>query len=257
MDSNQVTLILHGEQLGVHDNSIALLEEQVNVLQNTDVTMQERLDGLEAADIITDERLDELELAVNNTLPEDLDERVTTLENITNAQQNDIENLVSRDIAHDSEIGELQNVDIGFEQRITQLEDGGNISNVSIGFNARLTDDNLPYGTPILYENVMTNVGDRYSPSTGIFTADTAGLYYFEQYWVNHASYSQILYMYKNGVVQCRSYGDSNDNNYSPSCSAVMELSPGDEVYIISWNGYLVFCPECAGFTGFLVKAYS
>ena len=93
VDSNQITLILHGEQLGVLENSIALLEEQVNVLENTDATIEERLDDIEAAAIIIEQRLDEVEMAVNETLPDDLAEQVRQLENITETQQYDINNL--------------------------------------------------------------------------------------------------------------------------------------------------------------------
>ncbi len=99
---------------------------------------------------------------------------------------------------------------LGFEERITQLEDDYAMSNVSIGFNARLTNPDLPgVDLPIIYDNVMSNADSRYSPSTGIFTADTAGLYYFEQYWVGHPSYAQYLDMKKNGVIQCRSHGEA------------------------------------------------
>ena len=100
----------------------------------------------------------------------------------------------------------------------------------------------------------MVNVGGRYSPSTGIFTADTSGLYYFEQYWLNDVRYGQYLYMWKNGVEQCRSFGGAGTWN-AASCSAVMQLSVGDEVYVISDDGEPVFCPDCAGFTGFLITS--
>ncbi len=256
-----MTLILHGEQLGVHGNSIALLEEQVNVLQNTDVTMEERLDNLEAADMITEHRLNELEMAINDTtVQDDLIERVTNLENTTASQQGDIDNLANRDIAHDIEINALQDVDSGFEQRIKQLEDDSdsNTNNMSIGFHARLTNTDLPRDTPILYDDVLENKGDRYSPSTGIFTADTAGFYYFEQYWITAYGNAQYLYIWKNGVIQCSSLGiySSYSSHPSPSCSAVMELSRGDEVYVTSNNGLHVYSADCTGFTGFLIQAY-
>ena len=160
-----------------------------------------------------------------------------------------------------NEINALQNADDSFEQRISQLEDGGgSMNNMSIGFHARLTDYNdIPSGTPILYDNVMVNVGNRYSPDTGIFTANISGLYFFTQYWVSHAGHSQLLNMYKNGVEQCRSFGDGDSNdsdNNAPSCSAAMVLHPGDQVYAASPQGDPVGCSDCAGFTGFLINTY-
>ena len=260
VDSNQVTLILHGEQLGVLENSIALLQEQVNFLENTDTSIEERLDDIEAADIIIEQRLDEVEMAVNETLPGDLVEQVKQLENITETQQNDINNLEGTVSALDDKINALQNADDSFEQRISQLEDGGgSMNNMSIGFHARLTDYNdIPSGTPILYDNVMVNVGNRYSPETGIFTADISGLYFFTQYWLSDYDHHQWLNMYKNGVEQCKSHGDgdSDDDNNAPSCSAAMMLHPGDEVYVSSSEGDPVVYSNGAGFAGILIDAY-
>ena len=261
VDSNQITLILHGEQLGVLENSIALLEEQVNVLENTDATIEERLDDIEAAAIIIEQRLDEVEMAVNETLPDDLAEQVRQLENITETQQNDINKLEVTVNDLDDEINALQNADDSFEQRISQLEDGGgSMNNMSIGFHARLTDYNdIPSGTPILYDNVMVNVGNRYSPETGIFTADISGLYFFTQYWLSNYDHYQWLNIYKNGVEQCKSHGDGNSNDYdnnAPSCSAAMVLLPGDQVYVSSSQGDPIGCGNCGGFTGFLINAY-
>ncbi len=258
VDSNEDVLNLYGEQLGVLEYSIGLLGEEVNVLQTTDVTMEEKLDALEAADMITEQRLDQLEMAVNDTTPDDLSDQVEELENITASMQNNIDDLVIADMAHDYEINALKDIDSGFELRIAQLEQGNNSSNVSIGFHARLYGSDLPSGTPILYDNVLVNIGNRYSPSTGIFRADTAGLYYFEQYWLMRPGYNQNLYIWKSGVQQCMSYGDSyGGSDYgSSSCSAVIELSPGEQVYVTSDQGHSIGCCEYTGFTGFLIKAY-
>ncbi len=241
MDNNAVALILHGEQLGVLENSITLLEEQVNVLENTDVTIQESLDALEAADVTIEGRLNDLEIAVNDTSGlDDLAKRVIKVENMTTLQQNEINELVITAGAHDNDIAAIQDINNEFEQRIAQLENGSSTTDLVIGFHARLTSSDLPDAwTPIPYDYVLVNVGNRYSPDTGIFTAHIAGLYYFQQYWVIDPSYVQALYIYNNNVVQCRSYGDSygsGDFN-SQSCSAVIELQPGDEVYVTSIQG--------------------
>ncbi len=262
MDSHDITLVLHGEQLSVHDHSISVLEDQVNVLENTDVVMEERLDSLEITNQDTEDRLNELETIVNDTnVQDDLIDRVTQLEMSTGSQQNDIDGLNARVGVHDGEINALEDVDSGFEQRIAQLEEGGSSGgNVSrIGFNARLTSYDVgPANTPILYDDVIENVGEGYSPETGLFTAEIAGLYYFEQYWVKNYNLAGSMTMWKNGVEQCRSVG----THYSalayiaPSCSATMQLSPGDEVWVTSSDGDRVHSGETTGFTGFLIKAY-
>ncbi len=260
VDNNAVTLILHGEQLGVLENSVSLLEERVNVLENTDVTMQESLDALEATDVITDDRLNELEIAVNDTtVQEDLSERVMNLENITSLQTNEIDDLVIKDGAHDNDIAAIQDVNNKFEQRISLLEGSLEINNISVGFHARLTNRDLPVGTPIMYDDVIFNAQGGYSPDTGIFIANIPGLYYFEQYWVMDYRYPGIsLYIWKNNEIQCYSYGNNyadGDNN-SPSCSATIELLVHDEVYVTSSGVSVYSSPQYTGFTGFLIKAY-
>ncbi len=56
--------------------------------------------------------------------------------------------------------------------------------------------------------------------------------------------------------IECVSTVDSSnsgDADYNaPSCSATMDLSPGDCVYVTSDDGDIIYC--CAGFAGFLVK---
>ena len=70
VSSTELTVILHGEQLGVHENSIALLEEQINVLEVSDEATDDRLVSLEVTDVTLDKRINDVELFVNLTLEE-------------------------------------------------------------------------------------------------------------------------------------------------------------------------------------------
>ncbi len=98
----------------------------------------------------------------------------------------------------------------------------------------------------------------RYDPTSGKFVADRAGMYFFEIYWEVHWSYPQYMFLRKNGDTVCLTYGDgtynSGDYDYNGhSCSSVMDLVLGDEVFATTNMGYDVFT---AGFNGFLVKPY-
>ena len=146
--------------------------------------------------------------------------------------------------------------------RITNMSILVTNMNTPVGFHARLSTYNIPTNTPIKYTDVKINKGGRYSTATGKFTASIHGLYYFELYWVMQYNEGQNLYMWKNGIEQCRSVGTHNTGggdtyaSTSPSCSAVMELVPGDQVWVTSIYGRRVYCAECTGFTGFLIQAY-
>ncbi len=96
---------------------------------------------------------------------------------------------------------------------------------------------------------------DRYDASSGIFTCDTPGMYFFEQYWVSTLNLGQRLFLKKNGETVCTSAG-VNNGYYSASCAALLELIPGDKVWIVSSLQRNVYKPEASGFIGFMVKSY-
>ncbi len=60
--------------------------------------------------------------------------------------------------------------------QITNINTAITNMNTAVDFSARLTTDSIPRNSPIKYTNVQLNKGDRYSSSTGKFTADRAGL---------------------------------------------------------------------------------
>ncbi len=103
-------------------------------------------------------------------------------------------------------------------------------------------------------------VFNRYSSSTGKFTADRPGLYFFTQYWIMDPNYIQWVQLWKNNMWLCQTYGDGADGNTgdwnSPSCSVTMELAIGDEVFVTTTHGNPVKPGQCAGFTGFLLLPY-
>ena len=155
------------------------------------------IDELQTADTEAKRRLNEVELKVGEI--DDLSNQVARIANTTALQQNEITNLKTKVREQETDIDDLENVNIGFAERIARLEEDSDISSEVIGFHARLTDAFLPALTPIQFDNVMVNVGRRYSPRTGVFTAQTEGLYHFEVYWVKESN--QYLYMWKNGEV--------------------------------------------------------
>jgi hypothetical protein len=94
-------------------------------------------------------------------------------------------------------------------------------------------------GSTLVFNTIITTVGNAYNPSTGIFTAPTQGNYVF---FVNVQGYSnQYIYVdiVLNGSTKVRTmaYGDSNNNyNAGPNLVA-LTLQKGDRVWIKRFSG--------------------
>ncbi|XP_036375404.1 complement C1q-like protein 2 [Megalops cyprinoides] len=108
-----------------------------------------------------------------------------------------------------------------------------------VAFSAVLTDaGNVgPFNTDVtlVYAKVITNIGNHYSPATGIFTAPVRGVYYFRFTAFGFGSHLRIGSMlYKNGqriVYVSDSQGSGEQDDYS-SNAAVLQLEVGDQVYM-------------------------
>ena len=96
-----------------------------------------------------------------------------------------------------------------------------------------------------------------YNSSTGVFTADSAGLYFFSSYLASDSSGDyENFHLHKNDEEQCRLLveGVKDDDVYiTTTCSVTVEMSPGDQVYVAcdTTNGLNV--GDINGFTGFRI----
>lgn len=95
-----------------------------------------------------------------------------------------------------------------------------------IGFLAKVKSDltNRPKGSVVIYNDVVTNEGDGYNPSTGIFTAPTEGLY--SSSWTTTASANKYFFTYLdvNGNNIARNHAGLNTVAFSASQTVVVHL---------------------------------
>ena len=106
----------------------------------------------------------------------------------------------------------------------------------------------------------MYNVNFRYDGSTGTFTAQREGLYFFAvAFEVDQDVDEGMFAIQKNGVKQCDARGDGDGGlaEANASCAAVIEMQAGDEVNVYPYGSDQIESPWQCNFSGFLIRAYA
>ncbi|NWV72704.1 C1QA protein, partial [Dasyornis broadbenti] len=110
-------------------------------------------------------------------------------------------------------------------------------------------------GTTVVFDRVITNQENSYSPQTGKFTCHIPGLYYFAYQVVS--SGDLCLSITKNGL-RVVSFCDNNSNAILQvnSGSSVLSLAVGDQVALTTAQGSSIYSGTEADsvFSGFLVS---
>lgn len=107
----------------------------------------------------------------------------------------------------------------------------------TVAFSAyRTSYQDLYKGTKILFNQVWTNKGNGYNPSTGIFTAPKAGLYHIT---AEHED-DLFLKLYHNELAMSGSYNDG-DGYRTGAFDLILSLQKGDEVYIAAQRSDIIY----------------
>ncbi|XP_059932835.1 cerebellin 11 [Gadus macrocephalus] len=113
--------------------------------------------------------------------------------------------------------------------------------------------------TKLVFNKVLTNIGDAYSPDTGVFTAPVKGVYYFRYTGYSRAMKPSGLSIFHadRRVVSTYKYSNqaSYDNGHS-SNGVTLLLAAGDTVHMQLWVDSWVFVDSrynYCSFTGFLL----
>ncbi|XP_030286436.1 complement C1q-like protein 2 [Sparus aurata] len=110
--------------------------------------------------------------------------------------------------------------------------------------------------TTLIYNMVLTSIGNAYNPSTGIFAAPVAGVYYFSIYYHAGGAREGKLFLYKNGLLMIATHDHkSNSDTADNGGNAVfLQLQQGDEVYVqLAANCHVWGSDIHTTFNGFLV----
>ncbi|XP_063064275.1 complement C1q-like protein 4 [Engraulis encrasicolus] len=85
------------------------------------------------------------------------------------------------------------------------------------------------------FDDVVTNVGNYYEPSTGKFTCPLPGIYYFTYHVLMRGGDGTSMWadLKKNDKVRASAIAQDADQNYDyASNSVILHLDVGDEVYV-------------------------
>ncbi|XP_062292087.1 myosin-11-like isoform X4 [Scomber scombrus] len=221
----------HGMEELKRENTV--LEARMNASENEVVKLK-----IESADMMARLKISEHvmeELKRENT---DLLHRVTSVEDKN-------KDMMARLKISENEVEELKRQ---------------NADQPKVAFSIGLTDSGLigPFNTDITlkFSKVITNIGQAYSPSTGLFTAPVRGAYYFSFTTLDRRSSAyRNIYIYHNDKRMLLSYNYSANANESVSNSLVLQLEKGDVVYLVLPAGYSVYddSGDITTFNGFLL----
>ncbi|XP_063729937.1 complement C1q-like protein 2 [Eleginops maclovinus] len=159
-----------------------------------------------------------------------------------------------------AELKELRDMAIEHKIKIQKLEQD-NTDRPQVAFSAGLTHTGSvgPFSTDITlkFSKVFTDIGQAYSPTTGVFTAPVRGVYYFRfNAWEeSYSTWTSVeLYHNDNRVMKILDYNDSA-GYVSASNAVILHLEKGDVVYIVLPTNYSVYDDSFnrTMFSGFLL----
>uniref|UniRef100_A0A3B4WCW6 Complement C1q like 2 n=1 Tax=Seriola lalandi dorsalis TaxID=1841481 RepID=A0A3B4WCW6_SERLL len=113
-------------------------------------------------------------------------------------------------------------------------EPGSAIGGAKIAFYVGLKNPHEGYEV-LRFDDVVTNLGNHYDPTTGKFTCQVSGIYYFTYHVLMRGGDGTSMWadLCKNGQVRASAIAQDADQNYDyASNSVVLHLDSGDEIYV-------------------------
>ncbi|KAL7373231.1 hypothetical protein ABVT39_001992 [Epinephelus coioides] len=244
--------------------TVTASNNKVEELRRDNTVLESRVNTSE--NLVAELRRENTDLLARVTASEN---KITVLETRMSSSENEVaelkrENadLLARVTASENKITVLETRMSSSENEVAELK-RENADRPKVAFSAGLTDAGHvgPFNTEITlkFSKVFTNIGQAYSPTTGIFTAPVRGVYYFRfTLWGGRPSAWMGAYLYHNEKKMTLSYDYNDEHAYvSASNALILQLEKGDVVYLALYPGSGVFDDSFNRtiFSGFLLFA--
>lgn len=90
----------------------------------------------------------------------------------------------------------------------------------------------------VVFDQVITNIGQAYNPHTGIFTAPNDGIYFFACTFLRPPTATQLhLQMVQNSTEISRGHAATGGGSQAGSMNAVVYMHTGDVVKVRHYPG--------------------
>ncbi|XP_049912879.1 uncharacterized protein LOC126397883 isoform X2 [Epinephelus moara] len=269
--ATQARLTASESKNAVLETRMSSSENEVAELKRENAATQARLTASESKNAVLEARMSSYEDMVKTLQRENkvLGATVTASNNKVEELRRDNTVLESRVNTSENLVAELRRENMVLETRMSSSENEvaelkrENADRPKVAFSAGLTDAGPvgPFNTEITlkFSKVFTNIGQAYSPTTGIFTAPVRGVYYFRfTVWGGRPSAWMGAYLYHNEKRMTLSYDYNDEQAYvSASNALILQLEKGDVVYMTLYPGSGVFDDSFNRtiFSGFLLFA--
>ncbi|XP_042069375.1 restin homolog isoform X4 [Haplochromis burtoni] len=166
----------------------------------------------------------------------------------------ELESVSDRLTAAQRRADELQ---VRLNQLSASSEEAGELR---VAFSAGLTDSGSvgPFDeeTTLIFSKIITNVGEAYNQTAGVFTAPVSGLYVFSFTAADYLKGYMGLYLYKNDKPIVFSLDLNDHGGYASTSNAVcLQLEEGDRVHLGLPASYRLYddSRNFSVFSGFLL----
>ncbi len=129
--------------------------------------------------------------------------------------------------------------------------------NQEVAFTASVTSLSSTWNSgTLIFGVVITNTGNGYNPSTGVFTSPISGTYVFYVSAVGYSSQHLAIDIVLNSVSKVRVLGDITAGYQTGTNMVVLELQKGDSVWVryVDGKGYYSQSIPLTTFSGYLIS---